>query len=192
MAKTARAAFAVFVLGWALAGAAHGQGAVSVLGGGAAQDCSNAAIDGRSDDAAMKACNNAIDFEIMSRDDRGATFINRGVLKMYRRLWPAALTDFNDGLRLRPAAGEGWANRGGALLGVTRYKEAIDSITKGLELGLKQPEKAYYNRALAYEFVDDEKSAYFDYKKALELKPGWDLPQKELQRFSVTQSTPGP
>ena len=33
--------------------------------------------------------------------------------------------------------------------------------------------------------LDDLKAAYFDYKKAVELKPDWDMPQKELARFTV-------
>jgi len=62
----------------------------------------------------------------------------------------------------------------------------LADITKGLALGVKQPEKAYFDRALAYEGLDDEKSAYFDYQQAVTLKPDWPLPQRELLRFTVT------
>ena len=47
--------------------------------------------------------------------------------------------------------------------------------------------KAYFNRAVAYEGVDDEKSAYLDYQQALALKPDWEAPKHELQRFTVTR-----
>ncbi len=67
-----------------------------------------------------------------------------------------------------------------------QYQSALEDLTRGLALGVKEPEKAYFNRALAYEGVDNEKAAYFDYEKALALKPGWILPQKELLRFTVT------
>ena len=40
---------------------------------------------------------------------------------------------------------------------------------------------------MAYEGIDDEKSAYLDYQQALVLKPGWDLPKQELLRFTVTR-----
>ena len=43
----------------------------------------------------------------------------------------------------------------------------------------------FFNRALAYEGMDDEKSAYFDYQKAVELSPDWVAPKTELARFHV-------
>jgi len=51
---------------------------------------------------------------------------------------------------------------------------------------VREPEKAYYNRALAEEGLDDEKSAYVDYQQALVLNPDWDPPRQELLRFTVT------
>ena len=54
-------------------------------------------------------------------------------------------------------------------------------------LGPEEPEKAYYNRGLANEGLDDVKAAYFDYLRALELKPDWPIPQRELRRFSVVR-----
>lgn len=168
------------------AAAADG-GAVTVIGDGYAQDCWLAAIDGKSDDASMQICGTALASEVLSRHDRGATFINRGVMKMRRRDFAGAMVDLNAGVRLAPEAGEGWTNRGGALIGVKRYSEGLGDINRGLALGVKEPEKAYFNRALAYEGLDDEKAAYFDYQKALALKPGWALPQQELLRFTVSR-----
>ena len=45
--------------------------------------------------------------------------------------------------------------------------------------------RTYVNRGVAYEGLDDEKSAYLDYQQALVLQPGWDLPAQELLRFTV-------
>lgn len=58
-------------------------------------------------------------------------------------------------------------------------------IDKGLTLAPEEPEKAYYNRGLAHEGLADLKAAYFDYRRAAELKPDWPIPQRELGRFSV-------
>ena len=80
-----------------------------------------------------------------------------------------------------------WINRGAMFLSQRRYKEALVDIDKAISLGLKEPAKAYYNRAIAYEGLDDVTSAYQDYQQALVLKPGWDLPQHELLRFTVTR-----
>ena len=55
----------------------------------------------------------------------------------------------------------------------------------GIELGVDEPQKAYFNRALAYEGLDNLKAAYFDFRKAQELAPEWDQPGKELSRYTV-------
>jgi tetratricopeptide (TPR) repeat protein len=76
-------------------------------------------------------------------------------------------------------------NRGAAAVGARRFADGLADINKALELGVEEPEKAYYNRALAYEGLDNLKAAYFDYQKAVELKPEWDAPKNELARFTV-------
>jgi hypothetical protein len=40
---------------------------------------------------------------------------------------------------------------------------------------------------LAYEGLEDAKSAYFDYQKALELSPDWLAPRQQLSRFTVSR-----
>ena len=60
-------------------------------------------------------------------------------------------------------------------------------LNKAIALGVDEPEKAYYNRALAYEGLEDAKAAYLDYVQALTIKPDWVLPQQQLLRFTVTR-----
>ena len=62
--------------------------------------------------------------------------------------------------------GEAYVNRGAVLIGEHHYAESLGDLNKGLQLGVEEPAKVYFNRALAYEGMDDEKSAYFDYQKA--------------------------
>ncbi|MEO8813555.1 MAG: tetratricopeptide repeat protein [Caulobacteraceae bacterium] len=171
--------------GFAVSGGA--QGAVSVLGGGMAEACAKAAIAGRSDPPSMSECDTALDSEVLAPSDRAGTLINRGVMKMRRGAFEAAHVDFDAGIAMAPKMGEGWMNRGAMFVGEKRYKEGLADIDRGLALGVKEPEKAYFNRALAYEGLDDEKSAWLDFKEAETLKPGWALPQRELLRFTVTR-----
>lgn len=166
-------------------GSAHA--AMSVLGGGEAQACFQAVKAGRFDTASLDVCNVALDTEWLSPQDRGGTFVNRGVMKLLRGDYEGAHADFNAGIALIPQVGEGWINRGAMFLSQRRYKEALADIDKAISLGLKEPAKGYYNRAIAYEGLDDETSAYLDYQQALVLQPGWDLPQHELLRFTVTR-----
>ena len=77
--------------------------------------------------------------------------------------------------------------RGAAFVGTSRYGEGLSQIDQGLALGVKDPEKAYYNRAIANENLGDVTAAYRDYSKAAELAPTWDAPKTELARFSVKQ-----
>ena len=168
----------------AVAGVAHGS--VSIIGGGLAEVCSKAALAERSDTDSIKSCDTALEFEDLDAHDRAGTLINRGVMKLRRNEFEPARSDFDGAIALQPSLGESWVNRGAAEVGERRYQAALDDINNALKLGVKEPEKAYFNRALAYEGLDDEKSAYLDYLQALTLKPGWALPEHELLRFTVS------
>ena len=161
------------------------EGAVTVLGGGMARDCSVAALKGESATRYEDICTAALDHEILSLRDRAGTYVNRGVLKLRRKEFAQAQWDFNRAIETKPDLGEAYVNRGAAAVGAHRYADGLADINKAIALGIEEPEKAYYNRALAYEGLDDMKAAYFDYQKALELKPDWDQPRQELARFTV-------
>ena len=161
------------------------QAAVTVIGGGMAHDCSKAALSGVSDAKYEALCTLALDTELLSLRDRAGTYVNRGVLKLRRKEFASASYDFNRAVITKPDLGEAYVNRGAAAVGNRRFAEGLTDLNKALELGVEEPEKAYYNRALAYEGLDNMKAAYFDYQKAIELKPDWELPKKELVRFTV-------
>jgi tetratricopeptide (TPR) repeat protein len=170
-----------------IAAAGPAVGAVTVFGGGQAQECSRAAFDGKSDPASILTCTLALGGEDLDKVDRAGTLINRGVMKLRRSAFEEARADLDAAIALTPAIGEAWVNLGAVSVGERRFQSALDDLTKGLTLGVREPEKAYFNRALAYEGLDDEKAAYFDYQHALTLKPDWPLPKKELLRFTVTR-----
>jgi tetratricopeptide (TPR) repeat protein len=158
---------------------------VTVIGGGLAEACSKGALSGKADLRFEQVCTEALDKEMLNSRDRAGTFVNRGVLEMRRLKWVEATRDFNEAMRIRPSLGEAYVNRGAVQIGQHHYAESLADLNKGLALGVEEPEKVYFNRALAYEGLDDEKSAYFDYQKAVELKPDWEAPKNELGRFHV-------
>ena len=168
----------------ASAGATHA--AVTVIGSGMAQACSQAAFRGESDYRFEKLCTEALDEEFMGPRDRAGTLVNRGVLKLRRGDYKQATADFDAAVYVEPKMGEAYVNRGAASIGQHRYAESLTDINKALSLGVEEPAKAYYNRALAYEGLDDAKSAYFDYRKAIEIQPDWNAPKEQLTRFSVS------
>jgi tetratricopeptide (TPR) repeat protein len=177
------AAFAALIAGPALA-------AVTVIGDSSAQQCSDAAFHDRADQASLEICNQAISNSMMGRRDLSGTYINRGVIYMNRSDFNDAREDFNHAIQVDPDIGEAWVNRGAIDILDKRFKDGISDIDKGLSLGTMEPAKAYYNRGVAYESIDDEKSAYLDYQQALTLEPNWDLPKQELLRFTVTRKDP--
>ena len=161
--------------------------ASTVFGGGMAEACSKAAVRGEADAQFEKVCTESLQTEFLDTKDRAGTFVNRGVLRLRRARYDDATKDFNDAVRLFPELGEAYVNRGAASVGKRQFADALVDINKAIELGVDEPAKAYYNRALAYEGLDDLKAAYQDYQKALEINPAWDAPKKELARFSVSQ-----
>ena len=175
----------LMAVGFGLAVPTLSGASVTVLGGGLARECSVAALKGESGSRFEELCTRALESEILSPRDRAGTYVNRGVFKLRRAEFESARFDFNRAVLLQPDLGEAYVNRGAAAVGARRYADGLADLTHALELGVEEPEKAYYNRALAYEGLDDLKSAYFDYKKATEISPDWAAPQKELARFSV-------
>jgi tetratricopeptide (TPR) repeat protein len=175
------------LIGATLAFASAASAAVTVIGGGLAEACANAAITGKSDYKFESLCTQALSTEMLNSRDRAGTYVNRGVMKMRRANYDAAIVDFNQAVRIKPDLGEIYINRGAASIGQHRYAEGMSDLNKSLELGIDEPAKAYYNRALAYEGLDDAKSAYFDYQKAIELSPDWNAPKEQLVRFKVTR-----
>ena len=175
-----------FVAAATVAGSATAsQAAVTVIGGGMAHECSEAALDGLSALKYEAICTLALDSELLSLRDRAGTYVNRGVLKLRRKEFASAQFDFNRAIATKPDLGAAYINRGAAAVGSRRFAEGLVDLNKAIELGVDELEKAYYNRALAYEGLGNLKAAYFDYQKALELKPEWEQPRQELTRFTV-------
>ena len=163
----------------------------TIIGNGFAADCSKSAksvsLSYTPTSEAMHECDLAIENEILTQHDLAATHVNRGVLFLALHDYANAKKDFDLAAQIEPGLGEAYENRGAALIGMGRDRDGIADINKGLSLNASEPEKAYFNRALAEERLDDLKSAYADYQKAVELKPDWAIAKAELARFHVVQ-----
>jgi tetratricopeptide (TPR) repeat protein len=164
--------------------------AFTVFGNGLAQLCSETAKNIEHGIAppihAIEDCTTAIEYENLRSRDLAGTHINRGILYMTRGNYADAKRDFDAALVIAPMIGEAYVDRGAALVGLRSFSEAIADIDHGLALKSDEPEKAYFNRGLANEGLDNIPAAYRDYARAAELKPGWAPPLNELSRFTVT------
>jgi len=168
------------VIGFSLAASA----ATTVLGvNGAAQACYEAA---KADDArGLNVCSAALKENLTSRD-RAATLINRSALRILKGDLKGGIADCDESIKTHKGLGEAYLNRGVALRELGQPNEAIEALNQSLEAGLRRPQLAYFDRALAKEDLGDAQGAYHDYKRALELAPDFKLAADQLKRFRVT------
>ena len=181
LAAAVAAASVVLVAGQAAAG-------VVVVGNSMAAGCSKAAIAGAEDRKALDTCNRALYEEALTGRTLSGTLVNRGVIAMRRGDLRGALIDFERAAQEDPKLGEAFVNRGSVHIVEGRFREGVEDTERGLTLGLAQPERAYFNRAMAREWLEDDRGAYLDYRKAAELNPRWRLPQEQLARFTVVSN----
>lgn len=161
---------------------------VVVHGRGPAQDCYVAAARGDSDRRSIALCDLALNHDFLTRQDRAATHINRGVLYLRRGADLRALSDFNNSVAINPDVGEAHLMRGIAFLQLRRFGEANEALTQAISLNVARPERAYYYRGAASEEAGNTRAAYADYRRAADLAPGWRSPQTELARFQVRRN----
>jgi tetratricopeptide (TPR) repeat protein len=179
---------AICALGLAAAALCAGsaRAAVSVFANDQARDCYTAAKFGDKERRGIADCTAAM-VNGLSNHDIAGMLVNRGVIYLSYARYSLAIDDFNSSIKLDATIGDAYVNRGAALIAQKKFAEGRDDIDKGLPLGADEPEKAYYNRGIADDYLDDEKAAYFDYLKASQLDPNWYAPKNELSRFTVTQ-----
>lgn len=187
--KTSAILGLAFVACAAITGPAHA--AVSILGGGLGRDCFMAAELHRDTRPSLDTCSRALD-ESLSRKDRAATHVNRGIIYMQARNVEMAMRDYENAIRLEPSLAEAHVNLGIALLHRGgRDQDAIAALTRGIDMKPARPEVAFYTRAVAYEMLGNARAAYDDYSAAAAAKPDWDEPIEQLKRFSVERAQVG-
>lgn len=182
---TTRLIFGMVAAAAILAAPPDSRAAITVLGNNLAQICWTAALTGSSDRNSLETCSAALQGGGLNRHDRVGTYVNRGIIKLRRKMYRDARADFDTALRFNPELGEAFVNKGGTYLGEKEFVEAIKLINRGLELGTNEPEKAYFNRGIANEKLGRLEAAYLDYRQAYELKPGWELAEYHMLRFTV-------
>lgn len=158
----------------------------AVYGESPAAACFRDAVAQRSDRAALRNCDEALTSPSLSRRDRAATRSNRGIVQLHRGLLHEALADFDAaeelGLNDQGALG---VNRSSAYLRLGRNEEARRHAELAIAADNRHAAYAWYNRGVALEALGEAAAAYESYTRALELRPDWALPARELERFRV-------
>lgn len=159
---------------------------VSVIGGGLARDCYKAAKEQRvSSREGEQICTKAIESEVMRTENRAATYTNRGVMRMRSGKYDAAINDYSVAKKLKPELGEIYLNEGAAHIFRKDFNTALTVLDEAIRLDSRELHAAYYNRAIAKEQTGDVQGAYYDFKKAQELAPEFELATRQLSRFTV-------
>ena len=135
--------------------------------------------------AADDVCSRALREQTMTRTNRAATYVNRGVLRMRAGKYAAALSDYSEATRLTPDLGAAYLNQGAAYIYMQDFAAAIGPLNQAITLESEDLFAAYYNRAIAKENTGDVSGAYYDFQESLALKPGWDLAERQLSRFTL-------
>lgn len=187
-----RLGISVLFVAVAMPSPASTQGAVTVIGGGLAQSCYEAAETQLvAVSRAIEICDAALQQEALRRRDKAATYTNRGILHMRSGNNARALFDYQRSLETMPDLKEAKVNLGAALYNLKRYPEALAALNEGI--GTDQFEAqvvGYYNRGLTHEKLGDLQSAYEDFRQALDLKPDFKLAADQLDRFTVIKAEP--
>jgi tetratricopeptide (TPR) repeat protein len=156
------------------------------LGKGYAHDCFTYAKAGNDAYDGVEACDQALRIEPLTPKDRAATYDNRGVMLDQLGKTAKAADDFHMAIALNENLGDPHVNLGSMLIKERRYAEALDEINKGIALGMSFAEIGYYDRAIAEELSGQYADAYHDYKKVLEIEPGYAPATERLKDFIVT------
>ena len=172
-------------------GAVPATAAVTVLGAGPAQTCYDVAENGGDYAEGIAQCTSALEDSTLSVRDRAATFVNRGVLHLGRHELSTGFKDIDSGIALDPMLADGYVDRGAASIALGHYDDALNDLNKGIELGPARPYVAYYDRAIVERHNDDFRAAYYDLRKALELKPDFDLALREIKDYHVYHQKTG-
>lgn len=167
--------------------------AVAVIGSGYAKSCFEAADKGRKPREALRICDSALMDKDLAVNDRAATLVNRGIIRMQAQNLSAAIEDYDAAIKLLPDAAEAYVNKGIALVRIGgRDGEAVELLTKAIARDPLRPEIAFYTRAVAHESLGRVREAYEDYSRAAQLAPQWTEPAEQLQRFqTVRRKTAG-
>lgn len=158
----------------------------TVIGNGLGKACYDATLSPTiSYPKAIETCNKALNSLTLSRNDRTASLVNRGILFMRSGQFPKADRDFARARAAQPGLAEIDLNLGALRLYQGRNAEAVELLSAAIEAETSDLAAAYYNRGVARLRLELAEESYADFVMAAELAPDWDMPKEQLKRFTI-------
>ena len=173
---------------WLVAQPTTAPASVMVIGSSPGFSCYAVARSRDGSRDALERCNDAFKSGTLTFEDKVATYVNRGIVRLYGKDHQGAIADFDMAIALNPSQPESYLNKGAALVRMgASPSEAIAQFNEALARKTSRPELAYFSRGVAHEVAGNLSAAYRDFKRAQELAPRWKEPGEELSRFQVTR-----
>lgn len=167
--------------------AATASAQIVVQSGGAAQECYTSTKTGNPGRiGAIRKCEAALLELNLSNKDIAATHVNLGVLLMRKGDYSKAKTHYSRAIEMRPKLSEAYINYAASLIYTGDYYAAVTALDTSIKLGTEKMPEALYNRAIAYDRLQNYKGAYNDLKQALTLRPEWSPAVDLLSGYEVT------
>ena len=159
--------------------------AITSTVGRLASSCYGASLATRVARSDLDACTRALDEEPLSFQDRVATGVNRGIVRMNLNDRAGADRDFDVALSMDQKEPEAWLNKGLLRLRDNKAHEAMPLIQRAIDAHTIRPALAIYARGIANEQLGNLRAAYDDLTQARDMAPGWKLPSEQLTRYRV-------
>ena len=134
----------------------------------------------------LAACDRAIGSVGEDTHMHAALLVNRADIRLLMQDYKGTVSDAEASIALDPDLSAAYLNQGAGLVGLRRYSEALAALQRSVAFGLTDKSHlAYFNLAIAEEQLGDVRSAYNDYKRALEINPDFAPAKEQLARFTV-------
>jgi tetratricopeptide (TPR) repeat protein len=180
--RKATAATLASVLALSLSAAPATAQAVTVIGDPGGEACYQAARLDNGSRTGLEACDHALDLNALSRRDRAATHLNRGIIHSARGNLNAAMADYLQAREIRPGMPESYVGEGNVRFLMGEFSAALDAYDMALELGLTSRHAAHFNRGLTFEQMGRWDDAEAAYGEASAIAPNWDSPRAHIER----------
>ena len=136
---------------------------------------------------ALATCTRALQ-EPLDLEDKAATLVNRGVIRMIHGDLGGAEADLDAAIAIQPRLSDAWLNKGFLRLRTGDGSAALPFFEKAMQLRARRPALAYFARGIAHEQAGNVRAAYEDLTRARELEPGWSMPAQALARYQVVDN----
>ncbi|MBI1393533.1 MAG: hypothetical protein GC152_12395 [Alphaproteobacteria bacterium] len=159
-------------------GAASAQTAVTTIGSTDARICYEEANSPYG--SAVERCDIALSRDDLSRRDRRATLVNRGIIRNRIGQYELAIADFNEALDGADELGEALLNRGNSRYLQKAYADAIVDYRAALASDFGKPEVCWYNIGLAEKASGNVAAARTAFIQATAAAPNFQPAREQL------------